>query len=271
MTLPNRMPDFQTPPASMAPESSMAPAQGGPSGDLRSNFLKSRIAKLPHLPALAPHSAAAQGQAHTDSSLASQMSSLDASGPPPGGIAEEEEEDEEEDDFGSFPCTPKIPGSGSASRTQRRRGPMVAEDWSPKTAEGYFEEALEVDVPDAGSSAPSSSSGTFRVYYTPPRPRRSGGSSSSSALPKPARPAAATEADLMSIRPPVISDEEESSSGAAATAAHQASPDEPSTVFVFIHGAGFSALSWALMAKEITQITEGEAGVLAVDVRGHGE
>ncbi|WFD32709.1 protein phosphatase methylesterase-1 [Malassezia sp. CBS 17886] len=42
------------------------------------------------------------------------------------------------------------------------------------------------------------------------------------------------------------------------------------TVFVCHHGAGFSALSFALMAREITRRTGGEVGVLAYDCRGHG-
>lgn len=42
------------------------------------------------------------------------------------------------------------------------------------------------------------------------------------------------------------------------------------TVFVCHHGAGFGALSFALMAKEVTRLTRGEVGVLAYDCRGHG-
>lgn len=43
-----------------------------------------------------------------------------------------------------------------------------------------------------------------------------------------------------------------------------------STVLVCHHGAGFGALSFALLAREVTQRTNGELGVLAYDCRGHG-
>lgn len=36
------------------------------------------------------------------------------------------------------------------------------------------------------------------------------------------------------------------------------------------HGAGQSALTFALMAKEITDLSGGACGVLALDCRGHG-
>jgi len=40
---------------------------------------------------------------------------------------------------------------------------------------------------------------------------------------------------------------------------------------VFHHGAGYSGLSFAMMAKEITTTTGGECGVLAMDCRRHGK
>lgn len=36
------------------------------------------------------------------------------------------------------------------------------------------------------------------------------------------------------------------------------------------HGAGTSGLSFACFAKEVTDLTKGECGVLAVDARRHG-
>lgn len=39
---------------------------------------------------------------------------------------------------------------------------------------------------------------------------------------------------------------------------------------VLHHGAGYSALSFAMMAKEITAETGGECGVLSLDCRRHG-
>lgn len=46
--------------------------------------------------------------------------------------------------------------------------------------------------------------------------------------------------------------------------------EEP-VVFVCHHGAGYSALSFALLAKALNRLSGGKAGVLALDVRGHGE
>ncbi|KAJ3874369.1 Alpha/Beta hydrolase protein [Lentinula edodes] len=43
------------------------------------------------------------------------------------------------------------------------------------------------------------------------------------------------------------------------------------TVMVCQHGAGYSGLSFACMAKEITDLSGGECGVLAIDARRHGK
>ncbi|KAI8970929.1 Alpha/Beta hydrolase protein [Pilobolus umbonatus] len=45
---------------------------------------------------------------------------------------------------------------------------------------------------------------------------------------------------------------------------------EDGPLFVMHHGAGSSALSFGVMAKTITGITEGKCGVMAIDCRGHG-
>lgn len=42
------------------------------------------------------------------------------------------------------------------------------------------------------------------------------------------------------------------------------------TVMVCHHGAGYSGLSFACFAKELTDQTNGECGVLALDARRHG-
>ncbi|KAF5367808.1 hypothetical protein D9757_010328 [Collybiopsis confluens] len=42
------------------------------------------------------------------------------------------------------------------------------------------------------------------------------------------------------------------------------------TVMILQHGAGYSGLSFACMAKEITDLSRGECGVLAIDARRHG-
>lgn len=47
--------------------------------------------------------------------------------------------------------------------------------------------------------------------------------------------------------------------------------DGPGSVMVFHHGGGEGALGFALLAKEITRLTNGELGLLAFDCRGHGQ
>lgn len=42
------------------------------------------------------------------------------------------------------------------------------------------------------------------------------------------------------------------------------------TVMVCHHGAGYSGLSFACMAKEVTDMSRGECGVLSLDCRAHG-
>ena len=42
------------------------------------------------------------------------------------------------------------------------------------------------------------------------------------------------------------------------------------SVMICHHGAGFSGLSFALFAKEITTLSKGELGVLSLDARRHG-
>jgi len=43
------------------------------------------------------------------------------------------------------------------------------------------------------------------------------------------------------------------------------------TVMVCHHGAGQSALTFALLAGEVTELSRGECGVMALDCRGHGK
>ncbi|KAJ7107063.1 Alpha/Beta hydrolase protein [Mycena epipterygia] len=47
--------------------------------------------------------------------------------------------------------------------------------------------------------------------------------------------------------------------------------DGEGTVLVCHHGAGYSGLSFACLAREITGVSKGECGVLAVDARRHGK
>ena len=43
------------------------------------------------------------------------------------------------------------------------------------------------------------------------------------------------------------------------------------SIIVCHHGAGYSALSFACLAKEIVEITSGECGFMAFDARAHGK
>ncbi|GAA5886851.1 hypothetical protein JCM6882_005914 [Rhodosporidiobolus microsporus] len=139
-----------------------------------------------------------------------------------------------------------------------RRRPLGV-SYSPLSAEGYFTTALEVDSLvrsvyqplNASSTAPASSdsSGTavFRVYYTPPP------------APPPSSPATISSSFGLSASG-ATEDEEEGGGGNG-------------VVFVCVHGAGYSGLSWACLAKELAERTQGKSrvGILAYDARGHGK
>ena len=128
--------------------------------------------------------------------------------PPPEDLEDGDEEEEEADSLGSLPPMPppttSVPRSGSGSTSVK---PSQLDGFRPISASGYFDQALEINVPSAQLN--------FRVYYSPPKAR--GG-----------------------------------------------------TVLVCHHGAGYSALSFACFAKEITGLSNGECGVFAFDVRRHG-
>lgn len=128
--------------------------------------------------------------------------------PPPEDLEDGDEEEEEADSLGSLPSMPppptSLPRPGSGSTSAK---PSYLDGFKPISASGYFDQALEINVPSAQLD--------FRVYYTPPKAK--GG-----------------------------------------------------TVLVCHHGAGYSALSFACFAKEVTRFSNGECGVLAFDVRRHG-
>ena len=50
----------------------------------------------------------------------------------------------------------------------------------------------------------------------------------------------------------------------------QTTDGSPGSVMVCHHGAGFAGLSFALFAGEVTSLSNGELGVLAIDARRHG-
>lgn len=189
----------------------------GSEGNLRSSLLKSRIAKLPHLPAIAP----------------SQW---------PSGA--EGEQEEEVDDVGSLGMAP--PPRSSTQRSAESRSLDAL--YSPLSAEDCFMEALEVDVGEKDDA----SSATFRIYYTPPKQAFSTKRSTNAYDSNPSE-----TLDSLSLPDTVESHDRDDTSA-------------PKTVFFFHHGAGYSALSYALVAKHVTEMSKGEAGVLAFDCRGHG-
>ena len=80
-------------------------------------------------------------------------------------------------------------------------------NFSPISASGYFEEALQVSIPLRNLDC--------RVYYTAPKLNNG-------------------------------------------------------TVMICHHGAGYSGLSFACFAKEVTEMTKGECGVFSLDARRHG-
>ncbi|GAA5937547.1 phosphoprotein phosphatase methylesterase 1 [Sporobolomyces koalae] len=163
-------------------------------------LLKARLGKLPHLPAL-----------DTPAEL---------------------DPDEEEEMLDSFPTGSST--TSTVSLTSKNRRARSRQDLSPLSAEGYFAQALQVQVPVSNvypSSIDTESSTTpvvFRVYYT--------------------APAISTSPD--------DADDVQNSNG---------------VVFVCVHGAGYSGLSYACMAKSLTGQSGGRVGVLAYDARGHGK
>ncbi|PWN87561.1 alpha/beta-hydrolase [Acaromyces ingoldii] len=215
-----------------APASGPGGGSGGP-GNLRDSLLKAKIAKLPHLPAVAPQS-----------SMASSSGDVE-------GEEEEEEEEEEEDGLGSLPSSSSKPAKDRSKPFRNWK-----DDFSPIPADDCFESALEVDVGEGEKRA------TFRVYYTPPRIPTAAPTSK----PGDKTRNQSADADLETLKPPAVdsddSDEGDTSLGKG--------PPSTGTVFLLHHGAGYSALSFALVAKHITKSTKGAAGVLAFDCRGHG-
>ncbi|KAH9847834.1 protein phosphatase methylesterase [Lenzites betulinus] len=117
------------------------------------------------------------------------------------------EEEEEEETVASLPTGMGPPAAPSRTpRAARKHTPNPA--FAPISASGYFEQAIQVSVPQSDLDV--------RVYYTPPK-------------------------------------------------------FKDGTVIICHHGAGYCGLTFACMAKEITDMSKGECGVLAYDCRGHGK
>ncbi|PWN20715.1 protein phosphatase methylesterase [Microstroma glucosiphilum] len=139
-------------------------------------------------------------------------------------------------------------------------------DYTPISAADCFEDAFQVELQGQGN---------WRVYLTPPKPIGPSGTrapalspkqgKTSATLPKATTAATASDPTLASLELPDVSSDEEEESQPSKTPTR-----DPGTLFFFHHGAGFSALSFALAAREVTRLTGGEAGVMALDCRGHG-
>ncbi|GAA6054032.1 hypothetical protein JCM3770_001330 [Rhodotorula araucariae] len=186
---------------------------------MQRDLLKSRLARLPQLPALDPP---ASTRAPCADDTPDEVEPLD------------DEDDEAHDTFDVTAPAVRLP-------PRRRIGalassPSASSTYAPLSAQGSFASALEVAVqvraPWAGAG-PDQGEATFRTYYTPPAP-----------APGP--------------------------------------DDGTGTVFVCVHGAGYSALSFAELAKALVEGGDaggagagrggkrGRVGVLAFDARGHG-
>ncbi|GAA5971044.1 hypothetical protein JCM21900_002789 [Sporobolomyces salmonicolor] len=180
---------------------------------MQRDLLRSRLGRLPNLPP------------------------IDAPG-----AGEELDADEEEEALDSFPTDPSS-SSSTISRPSRKR--LTRQDYSPLSAQGYFAQALEVEVPISAayvSSDPSSPSPAhFRVYYTPPAPA-----------------APSTRTAPTGLLDPDEGDDDERTG-------------RNGVVFVCVHGAGYSGLSFACVAQSLVEKGEGKVGVLAYDARGHGK
>ncbi|SNX81326.1 related to Protein phosphatase methylesterase 1 [Melanopsichium pennsylvanicum] len=211
--------------------------------DLQRSFLKGKLSKLPPVP---PFSEA------DDEELA---------------------ELESRDSFAISSSSPSSSSSTSIPRLMKRR--PHADDYSPRSAEGYFEQALVVDVPLSIGSA------SFRVYYTPPRPKQAASHVAELVSPKPEAAATSLQdlhlevgsGTLPTLRHGVgLSSEEgdDDDEAAPSNTSSQTATRNPGSLLVMHHGAGFSALSYALAAAQITKMTNSELGVLAYDCRGHG-
>lgn len=137
-----------------------------------------------------------------------------------------------------------------------------AQDLSPLSASGFFSQALEV--------TPRGSSTAFRVYLTPPNPQAS---------PNASTPTRTPTALAAGPSPPHAGPSGSSSSSTSPAPATKATPatsgaeqgKAKGTYLVCHHGAGAGGLSFAALAKEVTEKSAGEMGVLAYDARGHGE
>lgn len=133
---------------------------------------------------------------------------------------------------------PRTRLSGTAGSTTSNSGRAsnrgLQQDYTPLSGQGYFETALSVSVRSQAGALSSSDTDDSEDKET----------------------------FRVYYTPP--------SAGHLARDSDDDDDDEP-VVFVCHHGAGYSAMSFALLAKTLSESSGGKAGVLALDVRGHGE
>lgn len=81
--------------------------------------------------------------------------------PPPEDFEDGDEEEEEADTLGSLPSMPPPTSLPRSSPGPTFAKPSHLDGYKPISASGYFDQALEINVPSAQLN--------FRVYYTPPK------------------------------------------------------------------------------------------------------
>lgn len=165
---------------------------------------------------------------------------------------DEHDEESENDSMGDLPTPMGPPRAQRQRRRTQDHGEASADSsYSALSASDCFEEALEVDIEGQG---------TWRVYRTQPKRSKQTDRATTTTTHHAPNISGNTTGDAslssLDIAEVPSDDEEEDAS--------------PGTMFLFHHGAGFSGLSFALTAREITHLTNGQIGVMAIDCRGHG-
>lgn len=139
---------------------------------------------------------------------------------------------------------PRIPGQAQQS------GSTSSQVYSPVSGKDYFAQALAVNVEASSSTSRNSSSNNQNESngVTSTGSDKTANTASSFRVyytpPSPIRQFNKHDNDDENAESPVV--------------------------FVCHHGAGYSAMSFALLAEKIASAGQGVAGLLALDCRGHG-
>ncbi|KAL1758568.1 Alpha/Beta hydrolase protein [Schizophyllum commune] len=182
----------------------------------------------------------------------------------PGYEEEDDDEESETDGLGDLPRSglgpPAVPPNPHLQRLNARLNPhnprtRNTKDHKPNPAHAplsaapYFAESAQIPLPDRGLDV--------RVYYTAP----GGASYTAPGVGTSSDPGAHQSPDPTTQSPTHHQD----------PASLLATPSDPGALLVAHHGAGYSGLSFACLAGEITSTTRGALGVLAMDARRHGK